>query len=173
MLFLEKEPDPDIGGELVLGYPDALAVQVFRVVDSPVRSHVDRSMPERPRRKNWHGDIGRRARSHLDRIAAERQFADVVIGVPKRAKEDLLRFLQHEDRIYAVDLNIPIDERTHTVIVANGDRQPELVISHYLFSLLRNDINESVNTWQPGEPGDRLDTNQFILSSRILPSTTF
>src|SRR6202012_1224566 len=104
--------------------------------------------------------------------AAERELADVVVGVPKRAKEDLLRLLQHEDRIYAVDLNIPIDQRPHAVIVANGDRQPKLLISHYLFSLLGNNRNESVSTSQPRVPGGRLDRNRVILYRMILLSIT-
>src|SRR6185312_10050251 len=73
-----------------------------------------------------HGDIGAVAIGGLDRVAAQRQLADIELGLAEGAEEDFLRLQHHEDRVDPVDLHRAVEERPHAVVIADGDRKFEL-----------------------------------------------
>ena len=62
----------------------------------------------------------------LDRVARQRQFADVELGSAEGTKENLFRDKRHIDRIDAIDLNAAVDQGAGAVIVAHCDRKVEL-----------------------------------------------
>jgi hypothetical protein len=124
-IVLEDHPRPHVGGELILGHADLLALEVLRLLDA-VGAYIDRGVAERLRHEGGDADIGTVAERGLDGEARQRQLADVEIGRAEGAEEYLLRRQRHEHGIDAVDANGPVDQRTVAVIVADRDGQIEI-----------------------------------------------
>jgi hypothetical protein len=120
VLLLQDGARPHVRGQLVFRHADALALEIRGRADA-VGADIDRGMAEGARGKDRHADIGAIALGRLDGEAAERQLADVEIGVAEGAEEDLLGLESHEDRLHAVDPDSAVDQRANPVIVADGD----------------------------------------------------
>src|ERR1700687_968713 len=136
IVVLKEGARPDIGGQLIFQYADFAALEVLRLFD-PVGSHIERRVAKGARDESGHGDIGTVVLRGLDRVARQRQFADIELGGAEGAKEYLLRDERHVDRIDAVDRNAAVDQGTRSIIVAHRDREIELghfTSSHDLLS---------------------------------------
>jgi hypothetical protein len=129
IVVLQDRASPDVGGELVFGKADALALQVLGLLDA-VLAHVDRRVAEGSRQEHRHGDVRALAARVLDQVARQRQFGDVEVHASHGPEEHLLGVQEHVDRIHAVDLHAPVEQRTGAVVVAHGDR--ELQLGHRL-----------------------------------------
>src|SRR5206468_12191114 len=102
VLLRQDGARPDIRGELIFRYADALALEVAGRADA-VGADIDRGVAKGAGGKDGHADIGTIAVGRLHRQAAERELADVEVGLAKGAEEDFLRLERHEDRLRAVD----------------------------------------------------------------------
>src|SRR5207249_7905323 len=107
------------------GQADLLSLQVLRLLDA-VGAHPDRGVAEHARHEGGNADVRTVAERGAQRVARQRQLADVEVLRPEGAEEDLLRRERHEDRIDAVDPHGAVDQGTVAVIVADGDGQIEI-----------------------------------------------
>ena len=120
VVVLQDDARPHAGGELIFRQPDAPALEIGRRRD-PVAAHIDRVVTECPRNECRHAHIRAVALGGLHREARQRQFADVEVHAAEGAEEDLLGRQVHEHGIDAVDLDRAVHQRTHAVVVADGD----------------------------------------------------
>ena len=126
ILVLHDAAHPHHRGDLVLGQPDALALEVGGRADAGVGAHVDAGMPEQPRHEGRDAHIGRGAGRDGADIARERQLGDVEFLVAEGAEEDLLRVERQVGRRAALDLDAAILDGPAAVVVAAGDRDRHL-----------------------------------------------
>ncbi len=108
VIVFEEGARPDIGGELIFRHADFAALEVLRLFDA-VGADIDRGMAKGARDEGRHRDIGAVVQRRLDRVARQRQFADVEFGGAEGAKENLLGHERHKDRIDAVDLDAAVE----------------------------------------------------------------
>jgi hypothetical protein len=74
----------------------------------------------------------------LDRVARQRQFADVELGSAESAKENLFRDERHIDRIDAIDGNAAVDQGAGAIVIA--DRDGEIELGHIAAAFLGANI---------------------------------
>ena len=128
VIVFQEGARPDIGGELIFRHADLAAVQILRRLDA-VGADIDRGVAESARHECRHRDIRAIVPRGLDRVARQRQFADVEFGGAEGAKENLLGNERHVDRIDAVDLHAAVDQRPGAVVIA--DRDGEIELGHF------------------------------------------
>ncbi len=136
VIVIEEGARPDIGRELIFRHADFLALEVRRLLDA-IGADIDRVMAEGAGDEGRHRDVGTVTLRHLDRIARERQFADVEFGGAEGAKENLLRDQRHIDRVDAVDGDAAVDQRPGPVVLADGDREIEFGHSNFFQGAVR------------------------------------
>ncbi len=81
---------PDIGGELIFRHADLAALEICRRLDA-VGAHIERGVAERLRHERRNAHVRAFAERRLQRVARQRQFADVEINRAEGTEEDLLR----------------------------------------------------------------------------------
>src|ERR1700751_3568350 len=90
VIVLEKGARPNIRGQLIFRYADFAALEILRLLD-PVGADINRGMTEGARNEGRHGDVGAVILRGLDRVARQRQFADIELGSAEGTKENLFR----------------------------------------------------------------------------------
>ena len=125
VLLLQNAPHPDVGRGLEIGAPHLLADQVLRLTNAGGSIDEQEAVPETPVEE--HGDGGERySVIALHEIGADIGLADVELGLARHAPMTLARTHAGEhDEIEAVGLDRAFLERTHDLVVAARDRQPE------------------------------------------------
>ena len=96
-------------------------------------------MAEGARDEGRHRDIGAVLQRGFDRIARQRQFADVEFRRAESAEKDFLRHQRHIDRIDTVDLHAAVDQGAGAVVIA--DRDGEVELGHFA------SLDASTVTW--------------------------
>ncbi len=126
----EQGSRPDVGGQLVLGDADPLALQVLGPGDAAVGADVDGGVAESPRGEHRNADVRAVAARRSQRKGRQRQLADVERLLAEGAEEDLLRLQVHEDRRAAVDPHAPLRQRPHPVVIPdrNGELQAHRIM---------------------------------------------
>ena len=138
VVLLEDAAHPDIGGRLEIGAADDLAVEVLRLLDAGIGVDEHESVPKPSVQEDGNG--GKRLALVADHvIGADVLLADVELMLAAHAPVALARAHPgEEDQLEPFGLDRALDQRLHDVVVAGGDRQPELAHSTFLIAGLIN-----------------------------------
>ena len=128
VLVLQDAADPDVGGDLVFRQADGLAFQILRPRDAAVGPDVDAGMAKQARDERRDRDVVVLSARDLQRIARERQLADVEFLVLEGAVERLLGLERRADQLAALDLDAAVEQRARPVVVTAGEADPELQV---------------------------------------------
>ncbi len=138
VMLLQDAAHPDIGGRLEIGAADDLAVEVLRFLDAGLGVDEDEAVAEAAMQEDGNG--GERLALVADHvIGADVLLADVELVLAAHAPVPLARaHLGEEDQLETFGLDRAFDQRLHDIVVAGGDRQPELAHSTFLVAGLVN-----------------------------------
>src|SRR4030088_1881563 len=123
VFVLQNAAHPDIGGHLIFGQPDGLALEVLRARDAAVRADIDAAVTKQPRHKGRDRDVMRVAARRRHRVAAHRDFGDVEFGELEGAVERLFRLQVDRGDVATFDRRAAVEYRPGAVIVADGKAQ--------------------------------------------------
>ena len=127
VLVLEEAADEDIGGLLIFGNADGLALEVFWLADAAIGPDIDAAVAEDARGEGGNADILRFARTGHDGVAAHRHFRDVELGEFEGAMEAFLGEQRHGRDLAALDLDLAIEDRDGAVVNPDGETEFELL----------------------------------------------
>ena len=89
-LLTKEAPRIDAGGLRPFRNTYPLALEITRPANTTIHIHVDRGVPEHPRRKHRKGDEGAVVLGQDRDVAPHRHLGDVEFTMPQHAEEDFL-----------------------------------------------------------------------------------
>jgi hypothetical protein len=132
VFVLHQPAHPHHRGDLIFGHADALAAQIFRLVDAGAFADVDAGMAENPRHEGGNAHISGIACRHRAQVAGERQLGNVEFLEFEGAVENLFRVERKISDRAAFHVHAAVPDRAGAVVIAAGDRYRHI---HHRFSL--------------------------------------
>src|SRR5262245_43008936 len=125
-MLLQDAAHPDVGGRLEIGAADALAHEILRATDAGVAVDEHKAVAEAPMHENRDGGE-RMPLVARHEIGADILLAHIELVASRQPPVTLARsHAGEQDELDPVGRNGAVLERTHDLIIAAGDGEPEL-----------------------------------------------
>ncbi len=125
VLVGQDPADPDHRRQLVFGIADSPPGELLRFGDAAAGVHIDRGMPEHPRRKHRDRDKRTVRMEERQHIRRQRHLRDVELTVAQHPEECLLDRKRQAIEVHAFGRHAAFEQRTRTVVVPAGQCQRE------------------------------------------------